>query len=253
MFLALFKARIRRHAKQIFTELLGDDYDGEVFLCGGAFKPLLKRKLPINDYDLWVRDNTQRGKLIQFLLDRGATIARDYAPYCLKLRLDGRIIEITYNNVDDARLEDVLNTFDLAVCGMGVRYAGRRVAEVFVSSECWDAIRHRAVRTLPSYMSFLCIQRAASLVRTLHRMGQQATELGYEVDTGHEHALWEIFWSDFSEGERRAAVDLYFETMVTHNGRCDQRLMRRAMVGLAAPIVEANEPSHIPQMIPQHA
>ncbi len=250
MFLALFKARIRRHAKQIFTELLGDDYDGEVFLCGGAFKPLLKRKLPINDFDLWVRDNTQRGKLVQFLLNRGATIARDFVPYCLKLRLDGRIIEITYNNVDDGRLEDVVNTFDLAVCGMGARFARNRVAEVFVSPECWNAIRHRAVRTVPSYMCFLSIQRAASLVRTLHRMGQQATELGYEVDTAHEHALWEIFWSDFSEDERRAAVDLYFETMVAHNGRCDQRLMRRAMVGFTPPMTEAMEQAPLTQLVP---
>ena len=77
MFLALFKARIRRHAARMFNDLLGANYDGEVFLCGGAFKPLLRRKLSINDYDLWVRDNTQRGKLIQFLLDRGASIARD--------------------------------------------------------------------------------------------------------------------------------------------------------------------------------
>lgn len=253
MFLALFKARIRRHAKQIFTELLGDDYDGEVFLCGGAFKPLLKRKLPINDYDLWVRDNTQRGKLVQFLLDRGATIARDYLPYSLKLRLDGRIIEITYNNVDDGRLEDVVNTFDLAVCGMGARYSGRRVAEVFVSHECWDAIRHRAVRTLPSYMCFLSIQRAASLVRTLHRMGQQATELGYEVDTAQEHALWEIFWRDFSESERRQAIDLYFETMVSHNGRCDDRLLRRVMVGNIPSISSATERTRAPMMSPHAA
>lgn len=253
MFLAFFKARIRRHAKQIFTELLGDDYDGEVFLCGGAFKPLLKRKLPINDYDLWVRDNTQRGKLVQFLLDRGATIARDYAPYCLKLRLNGRIIEITYNNVDDARLEDVLNTFDLAVCGMGARYAGRRVAEVFVSNDCWDAIRHRAVRTMPRYMCFLSIQRAASLVRTLHRMGQQATELGFEVDTAHEHALWEIFWSDFSEDERRSALDLYFETMVSHSGRFDQRLMRRAMVGFTPSISATTDCASAPMLAPHAA
>jgi hypothetical protein len=253
MFLAFLKARIRRHAKHIFAELLGDDYDGEVFLCGGAFKPLLKRKLPINDYDLWVRDNTQRGKLIHFLLERGATIARDYAPYCLKLRLDGRIIEITYHNVGDGRLEDVINTFDLAVCGMGARYAGHRVEEVFVGSGCWEAIRQRSVRTVPGYMCFLSIQHAASLVRTLHRMGQQAAELGYEVDTAHEHALWEIFWRDFSESERREAVDLYFETMVTHSGRCDERLMRRAMVGFTPPMPKAKEQSPIPHLFPQPA
>lgn len=253
MFLALFKSRIRRHAKMIFEKLLGKDYDGEVFLCGGAFKPLLKRKLPINDYDLWVRDNTQRGKLIQFLLDRGATIARDYAPYCLKLRLDGLIIEITYHNLGDGRLEDVINTFDLAVCGMGARYCEHRVSEVFVSPECWDALRHRSVRTVPSYMCILSMQHAGSLVRTLHRMGQQAAELDYEVDTAHEHALWEIFWRDFSESERRDAVDLYFETMVAHSGRFDDRLLRRAMVGFTPAISAPAKQVTVTMMSPQAA
>jgi len=242
MLFSLFKSRIRRHAKRTFQEILGGDYDGEVFLCGGAFKPLLKRGLPINDYDLWVRSNEDREKLISFLLARGATVAKDFRPYCLKLRLDGRTIEIAYNDVGDGSLEDVLNTFDLALCGIGVRYHRQQVAEVFVSPETWDAIRHRAVRTLPSYMCFLSIQHAASLVRTLHRMGQQASELGYEVDTAHEHALWEIFWSDFSELERREAVDLYFETMVTYKGNYDERLTRRAMVSLHPQVPTKIEP-----------
>lgn len=241
MFFSIFKSRVRLHAQRVFGEVLGPDFAGEAFLCGGAFKPLLKRGLPINDFDFWVRDRKSREKLGAHLLARGATVARDFHPYCLKLRLDGRLIEITYHNVKDGGLTDVVNTFDLSICAMGARYANGRVEEVHVSDECWQAIKRRTVQVLPSYLVALQALRTPSIVRTLHRMGQKAAELDFDVDLAHEHLLWEIFWKDFSEEERRAAMDLYFETMVSYKGQTDERLLRRATVGYApGPRAEAD-------------
>ena len=72
------------------------------------------------------------------------------------------------------------------------------------------------------------MQKAPSLIRTLHRMGQQAAELGYRVDLEHDHRLWDLYWSDYSEDERRAAMNLYFDIMVDYKGHHDEHLVWRA-------------------------
>ncbi len=249
MFLSIFKTRVRLHALRVFEEVLGRTYDGEVFLCGGAFKPLLKRKLPINDLDFWVRDRKEREKLTKFLLSRGAVLARDFHPYSLKLRLDGRLIEITYHNVKDGQLSDILNTFDLAICGIGARYEKGRVAEVHVAEECWHSVRSRTVQVLPSYFCAVQELRSPSIIRTLHRIGQQASELDYGVDVAHEHLLWDTFWNQFSENERRTAMELYFETMVPHKGNAEERLLRRALVGYAPTEPSSADEHPLPHMI----
>ncbi len=237
MFRALFRNRIRAHAQRIFSSLFPQGYAGEVFLCGGAFKPLLKKGLPINDLDLWVRNRKEREKLCAALVARGAHLVQDFRPFCIKYKLEGRYVEITYHNVKDGALSDVVNTFDLAICAIGARYMNGRVAEAYLSEECWQAIRSKNVTVLDSYFCFVLLQKAPSLLRSLHRMGQQATELGYRVNANHERILWSIYWKDFNEEERRAAMDLYFETMVTYKGQHDEHLVRRA-TGLGyAPVV----------------
>ena len=230
MFFTIFKSKVRLHAQRVLSEIFEEPYDGEVFICGGAFKPLLKRGVAINDLDLWVRDRKARERLLKFLLSKGATVVRDFHPYCLKLRKDGRLIEITYHNVKDGSLQDVVNTFDLAICAIGARYMNGSISEVCISEECWHGVKNRTVQVLPSYLCALQALRTPSIIRTLHRMAQKATELGYEVDAEHEHLLWDIFWKDFTEEQRRAAMDLYFETMVSYKGHCDERVLRRAAV-----------------------
>lgn len=252
MFLSIFKTRIRLHARRVFDRVLGGGYEGEVFLCGGAFKPLLKRGAPINHLDLWVRDRKERENLTRSLLARGAVLARESQPYCLKLRLDGCLIEISYHNVKDGKLADVLNTFDLAICGIGARYEKGRVAEVHVADECWNSVRRRTVQVLSSYLCAVQELRSPTIIRTLHRMGQEASELGYDVDVEHEHLLWDTFWNLFSEDERRGAMELYFETTAAFKGAGDEGLVRRARTGYA-PGMPSITGSPQPLMTPQRA
>jgi hypothetical protein len=226
----LFLHRVRSRAHQLFAFLFPQGFDGEVFICGGAFKPLLRKGLAMHDLDLWVRDRKQRAKLCQALLDRGAVLLQDFHPYCLKFRLEGQIIEITYHNVKDGTLADVLHTFDIALCAMGARFHRGRLEEVYVTDECWNSIRAREVRLLDSYFCFIGLERPASLLRSLHRMGQKAAELNYQVNSDHEHRLWEIYWKDYTEEERRTAMDLYFDTMVAYKGQHDERIVHRASV-----------------------
>lgn len=228
MLRALFQFRLRNHARRIHQFIFPQGYAGDYFLCGGAFKPLLRKGLPINDFDLWVRNRKEREKLCEALLQRGATLMHDFHPFCMKFRLEGRIIEITYHNVKDGSLADIINTFDLALCGMGTRFADNRVAEICVSDACWRTIQHRELFVLESYFCLLIMQRTPSLLRTLHRMGQAAAELGYNVHAESERRLWDLFWNTYSEKERQQTRDFYFDTMVSYKGQQNDRLMQRA-------------------------
>jgi hypothetical protein len=254
MLRAIFLRRVRSHAQRIFASLFPKGYEGEVFLCGGAFKPLLKKGLPIQDYDLWVRNKKEREKLCAALTAAGAHLVRDFHPYCIKFRHDGQLVEITYHNVKDGALSDVLSTFDLSLCSIGVRYVNGRIVEAQVSEECWEAIRSKNVTVPSAYFVYLMLAKAPSLIRTLHRMGHQAAELGFRVDLHDEHSLWGLYWNEFSEDERKAAVDLYFETMVDYKGQHDERLVRRAMMGFAPSIPEVlQDERRSGSMVPQVA
>jgi hypothetical protein len=249
----LFLYRVRRHAQRIFQFLFPKGYDGEIFLCGGAFKPLLKKGLRVHDLDLWVRNRKEREQLCRALLDRGAVMLHDFHPYCLKFRLEGQLIEITYHNVKDGTLADVLNTFDISLSAIGARFEMGKVVEAAVNDECWHAICRNEISVLDSYFAFVGVTKAPSLLRTLHRMGQKAAELKMAVHAGHEHRLWEIYWHDYTEEERRVAMDLYFDTMVAYKGQHDPRLVHRATIGYV-PVSPANgDKLPMKQLVTQHA
>lgn len=252
MFRTLFLYRVRRHARRVFKFLFPNGYDGEVLLCGGAFKPLVKKGTRMHDLDLWVRNRREREQLCRALLDRGAVLLQDFHPYCLKFRLEGQLIEITYHNVKDGSLSDILNTFDLSLSAIGARFENGKVVEAAVHEECWRALRRDEISVLDSYFVFIGMMKAPSLLRTLHRMGQKAAELGVSVNEEHEHRLWEIYWHDYSEEERRVAMDLYFDTMVAYKGQHDPRLVHRATIGYA-PVMPAQRDKVPVELIRQHA
>lgn len=248
----LFLHRVRSRAHQLFHFLFPNGYDGEFFICGGAFKPLLRKGLAMHDLDLWVRNRKDRAKLCQALLNRGAVLLQDFHPFCLKFRLEGQIIEITYHNVKDGVLRDILQTFDIGLCAMGAHFANGRLNEVHATDECWNSIRRKEITLMESYFCFIGLQKPPSLLRTLHRMGQKAAELGYQVNADHEHRLWEIYLQDYTEDERRVAMDLYFDTMVAYKGQHDERLIRRASGGFVP--VPRNHGDPMPlQLHPQPA
>ncbi|TLD68186.1 hypothetical protein FEM03_24035 [Phragmitibacter flavus] len=238
---------MRHHAQRLGRFLFPNGYEGEFFLCGGAFKPLIRKELLINDLDLWVRNRVEREKLCAALIARGATLLRDFHPYCMKLRLDGQIVEITYHNVEDGNLQDILNTFDLAICGLGARYHNGQIDEICISNECWDTLQHREMHVLESYYCLLLEQKHPSLLRTLHRMGQTANELQYEVHLESEHRLWDLYWNTYTEEERQRSRDLYFATIVTHQTHHHQEhLVRRAAASGYAPIPHFEQRDSLP-------
>jgi hypothetical protein len=147
----------------------------------------------------------------------------------------------------------VLNTFDISLSAIGVRFDRGAVVEAAVNEECWDALRKREISVLDSYFCYVGIMKAPSLLRTLHRMGQKAAELDISVNADHEHRLWELYWHDYSEQERRVAMDLYFDTMVAYKGQHDPRLVHRATIGYA-PVLSGQQGEKLPvKLVRQHA
>lgn len=231
MFRALFSHRVRAHAQHLLDTVFPQGYQGELFLCGGAFKPVFCKKGEIHDLDLWVRDPEERNKLCDALCSAGGSLVEDFFPFCQKFRREGRWVKVAYQDVEDGSLQDVLESFDLSLCGIGARYVNGEVVETHVHEECWQAFRHRSVRLLRSYINELDAEKTPTLLRSLHRMGLQATELGYCVDGDDEHRLWQLYWDRYTPEERRAAMDLYFESMVVARGQRDDHLVRRASEG----------------------
>ena len=216
--------------------LLPQGFAGEVFLCGAAFKPLLKKGLSVHDVDLWVRTVKDRAMLCRALLERGATRLPDAVhPHALKFRLEGHLIEVTCNGVEGGSLSDVVQAYELAILSMGIHYKNGEIVDTCVSDECWDAVWHRKVKVSSAYICYLAMFKPPCLIRTLHRMGQEAAELGFDVDGDEEHRLWGIYWQDYSEEERKLAMDLYFETTVSHKTQHHYHVVRRATICLVKP------------------
>jgi|GEM_PF-6928691 len=253
MIRTLFQHRMRQHAQRLCTFMFPEGYDGEFFLCGGAFKPLISKRLPVNDLDVWVRNRAERESLCEALLNRGATLLKDFHPYCMKLRLEGEVVEITYHNVEDGGLEDILNTFDLSICGMGAHYAHGDVNDICLTEECWHTLQHREMKVLESYLCLLVSEKTPSLLRTLHRMGQAASELDFEVDAESEHRLWDLFKNAYSESERQQARDLYFETIVHHQSPHHDHLVRRTAGSGYAPLPKKERRDSMPLLLAHHA
>ena len=231
MFRTLFHHRVRAHAQHLLDTVFPKGYQGEIFLCGGAFKPLLYRKGVVHDLDLWVRNRTEREHLTGALCEAGGTLVEDFHPFCQKFRREGRWVKVAYQDVESGALEDILDSFDLSLCGVGARYLDGAIVETEVHEEFWQAFRRRRVQVLRSYLTELGAMKTPTVLRSLHRMGQQAAELGYRVEEADEHLLWELYRDQYSEQERRAAMDMYFESVVIARGQRDEHLVRRASAG----------------------
>lgn len=223
-----FSGRVHTLAQSYFKKLFPKGYTGEIFLCGGAFKPLLKEGLLLSDLDLWVRDAKERQRLATALEARGAQLVYDFKPYCAKYDLNGLAIEIVYHNVKTYTLLDLLETSDLALCAMGARYQDGQIIETVVHDECWRAICDREVRVLKDNLAGLQETQNPSILRSIHRIKRQRAELGYGVNPNDEHKLWTMFFQDYSESQRQDAINLYLSTMVNYKGQRDEEILTQA-------------------------
>ncbi len=221
---------VARHAEALLAPVFTERFDDEVFLAGGAFKPVLNPGHPVRDLDLWVRDRKVRERLRAHLVERcGAEVVHDFHPYCIKFRAaGGEELEVTYQNVKDRPIADVLYGFDLAPVSIAACYRGGEVTSAVVTEEARRAIERREALFNRTYLEKLEAARNPDVLQALDRLTRLSEELGYAVPEDEVERLWEIYEGIYDRGEQQACVDTYLKTTVDYKGRCDLRLLQRA-------------------------
>jgi hypothetical protein len=221
--------QVRRHAAKLLNFLShGSVYGGEVFLCGGAFKSIINPKLQICDLDLWVRDRKAREHLTRDLLNRGAKLITDFHPYCMLFDLDGAAIEITYHNVKQRHISEIVQGFDLAGCAIAAHYTNGKITDAFISRGAANSIETQTTRLEGGYLQRLRSERLPTILRSIDRLGRFATDLHFDLHQPDIDALWDIYFKDYDADERQRCIDIYLETTSDYKGRCDLELLKTA-------------------------
>lgn len=184
---ALTEEGVASYGEALLSEVLGDGFDGEVFLAGGAFRTLLTRRAP-RDLDLWTPDEDTRSSLTAFLLARGATEERDHPPFQTMFRCGAHVIDVPYA-VGPRRLVERLERFDLGLSAIGVTWRRGRVVEAVIDPCATRSTEGRAVLLLRP------LRNVSYLLNTVERARRYARELDFEWPVAEEALLWDTFAS----------------------------------------------------------
>ena len=230
---------VKGHAKSLLQGILPRPFDDEVFLAGGAFKPLINPAQGVRDLDLWVRDRKVRERLVDHLTDCGAELVHDFKPYCIKFERKGQLIEITYQNVKQRPISEIVEGFDIACCAIAATYDGGQVTDCYVSPRAVDSASCREVMLTAGYIRRLQENRPPDILQSLDRMRRFSEEVDFELPERVSERLWRVFEGDYTDEQREACVDTYLSTTVNYKGRCDFDILRRASGGGVVPAGEA--------------
>ena len=203
-----FCRRARAFARGLLRFWDGERYDGEVFLAGGVFKPLLSGKARWNDIDLWVRDKAARIKLDAHLRTNGFALRRDFKPFCRSYGRGDVSLEITYHNIKQAGVDRVFRDFDLSLSKIGARIENGEVREVVIAPDFWQSLENKVVRFSPSRMRKLRDEHLAQILHNLHRLAEWAANLGWAGDKTQEAELWDLFENRYPPEAKREAIEL---------------------------------------------
>ena len=184
---ALTEGAVAQYGEALLREVLGDEFDGEVFLAGGAFRALLTGRPP-RDLDLWTPDETARAALVAFLGARGATVVRDHPPFQTVFRWGAHVIDVPYA-AGPARLDERLARFDLGLSAVGVTWRCGRVVEAAIDPCATRSTEQRAVLLLRP------LRNVSYLLNTAERARRYARELDFEWPREEEDLLWETYAS----------------------------------------------------------
>ena len=227
------------HASQLFSSVMPVPFQGEIFLAGGAFKPLIKEGHAVRDLDLWVRDRRVRERLCDHLVRCGATLVRDFRPYCILLRAGAMDIEVTYQNVKDRPISEILEGFDLAPCGIAATYVDGQVTQATITPAAIKSLRDGEVLINKPFLRRLETKRTPDVLQGLDRVARFASEMGMAVPEEQRQRLWAIYEELFTHEERQACVDTYMKATVEYKGHCDVPMLQRASSGFPTDGLEA--------------
>jgi hypothetical protein len=178
------------------TELeatVGLDFEGRVYLAGGAYKTLLHGRPP-RDLDLWSPTPEDRSLLLARLEDRGAARLERH-PYADVFSLAGRELEVP-DRADTPTLESRLDRFDIALSAVGVELSNGRLRAV-VHPRAHASVARRHVLLLSPLVNW------RHALGTLTRARRYAEELGWTVPAEEEDLVWSIFDAQSADEQQR--------------------------------------------------
>lgn len=223
------------HAQALLRPVIGAGFEDEVFLAGGAFKPVLKPGHPVRDLDLWVRDRRARERLVEHLLANGCELVHDFHPYCLKLEHGGTEIEVTYQNVKARPISWVLERFDIAALSIAATYRSGRVIGVTALPAAVRSFAEGRLYLNEGYIDSLEERRSPDVLQSIDRISRFAEAFDMVIPDELCEEFWAVYETVYTREEREACRETYLRTTVGYKGRCDLGLLRRASGGRAVP------------------
>jgi hypothetical protein len=208
-----FRRRVRDFIHKVQPVWHGDRYDGEVFIAGGVFKPLLSSTARWNDIDLWVRDNAARAKFDCHLRSAGFVLKRDFKPFCRAYEKDDTSVEITYHNLKTAGAARIFRDFDLSPSRIGARIENGEVKEVEIATDFWESLERKVVRFSPRRMRKLREEHLSQILHNLHRLAAWAENLGWKADKSQEAELWDLFENRYPPSAKKEAIELAWQIL----------------------------------------
>ena len=166
----------------------------EFFIAGGAFKPLLSENVEVRDIDLWVRDRKARERLREELLGLGATVVRDFEPYCIALELNDFPLEVTYQNAYDEFSSRVLEHFDISMSSIGVSCKEGRVREAFITPEAEWSLSERKLLLCKAWLAEM-LEKHGFILGSIQRLHSFSEQLGWPIAEGEIERLWDAYES----------------------------------------------------------
>ncbi len=227
------KKRALEHAGRLLGAVSDIPHPGDIYLAGGAFKPLMGSSKPVRDLDLWVKNRWAREAAAAWLLDSGFILERDFQPYCQVFRKDGQVVELTYQNLKEGGIQDVIEFFDLGTSQIAVKVTNGRACEIFTTPDFWESQQSRIVRISRSHWHRLGNEHSPTMVLSLHRMESCAAELGWDYDRSQQDEMWRMLAEDYTVEEATGALALADEILGEYKNHSEAPSLVRARIEVA--------------------
>lgn len=240
MFAFLARRRLKRkaldHARTLLGTISPRPFPGDLYLAGGVFKSILTEGVEVRDVDIWVKNRAAREAAAEWLQVAGFALEKDFHPYCRVFRRQEQVIEITYENLKEGGIHEVLESFDLGPCQIAARVSNGRADDLYATPDFWESTSSRTIKVARGYWHGLKVGHSPKLLLTLHRLGNWGDSLGWQRDHGQITAMWRMFIEEYSPAEARLALALAEEIIGGFKGEPDAPILERARRELATRI-----------------
>jgi len=144
-------------------------------------------------------------------------------------QLDDRLVEITYQNVKERPISEIVRGFDIAGCAVAATYRDGEIVDAYFTASAAHSVMWKTACLEMTYLERLRADRLPTVLRTIDRLERFASDVGYPVSEADIAALWRLYREEYSPDERQQCIDVYLETTCGYKG-----IHNTALLALAA-------------------